>query len=86
MPPAQSPPRPAVGPQRFPVSSSCSSPSLSPHFLSLSKRIAPPLFGESNIIMAIRLPALAKYYYGKSVNTDTSLGAQLEVRDRGFRQ
>lgn len=36
MPPAQSQPRPAVSPQRFPVSSSCSSPSLSPHFLSLS--------------------------------------------------
>lgn len=40
MPPAQSQPRPAVGPQRFPVSSSCSSPSLSPHFLSLSTRLA----------------------------------------------
>lgn len=40
MPPAQSQPRPAVSPQRFPVSSSCSSPSLSPHFLSLSTWLA----------------------------------------------
>lgn len=60
MPPAQSQPRPAVSPQRFPVSSSCSSPSLSPHFLSLSTWSACLFFHEGNIITAIRPPGLSK--------------------------
>lgn len=56
MPPAQSQPRPAVGPQRFPVSSSCSSPSLSPHFLSLSARLASLFVRAISLRQLDRLP------------------------------
>ncbi len=56
MPPAQSQPRPAVGPQRFPVSSSCSSPSLSPHFRSLSTRLASLFVRAISLRQLDRLP------------------------------
>lgn len=59
MPPAQSQSRPAVGPQRFPVSSSCSSTFLSLHFPT-RHMVSVPLC-EGNNITSIRPFALAKY-------------------------
>lgn len=56
MPPAQSQPRPAVGPQRFPVSSSCSSTSLSPHFLSSFTRLASLLVRAISLLQLDCLP------------------------------